>query len=131
MIKKYLILGSFLASGFLFAQNKNTEEADELFANYRYVDAIDEYLELVDKGKANTYVYKQLGDSYYKIFNIQEASKWYSKAVQKKQDAETYYNYAQTLKSQGKYEEANKQLDVFAKMEPKDPRAIIHLENPN
>ena len=62
MIKKYLILGSFLASGFLFAQNKNTEEADELFANYRYVDAIDEYLELVDKGKANTYVYKQLGD---------------------------------------------------------------------
>ncbi|MBW2961994.1 OmpA family protein [Mesonia aestuariivivens] len=131
MIKKYLILISLFFSSFLFAQNKNTEKADQLFANYQFVDAIDEYLELVGKGKANGYVYKRLGDSYYKIFNIKEASTWYSKAVQKKQDAETYYNYAQTLKSQGKYEEANKQLDEFAALKPNDSRAITHLKNPN
>jgi len=130
-IKNYFVLVLFLCASFMYAQNANTEKADNLYANYQYVDAIDEYLELVDKGKATNYVYKRLGDSYYKIFNIKEASRWYSKAIASKQDAETYFNYAQTLKSQSKYEEANRQMDVFAKMKPEDPRAKLHLENPN
>ena len=131
MIKKYVLLVTVLLTSFVYAQNENTKAADDLFSNYQYVDAIDAYLKLVDKGKANSYVYKRLGDSYYKLFNIDKAAQWYSKAVKKKQDAETYYNYAQTLKSQGKYEEANEQLNEFAKLKPEDPRAITHLKNPN
>lgn len=112
-------------------QSKHSERADKLFESFQYVDAIDAYLQLVESNKANTDVYKHLADSYYNVFNVEAASKWYAKAVEETQDAETYYRYAQSLKSLGKYEEANKQMDVFARMLPNDQRAKSHLENPN
>lgn len=74
-----------------YAQNKHTEKADNLFQSYQYVSAIDEYLKLATTSKADAYVYKKLADSYYNIFNMDEAAKWYAKAITKKQDAETYY----------------------------------------
>lgn len=114
-----------------FGQNKQSEKADRLFDAYQYVDAIDAYLKLVNNKQADAHVYKQLADSYYNVFNIDDASKWYAKAVESKQDAETYYHYAQVLKSQGNYDAANKQMDVFSKMNPNDQRAKTHLENPN
>ncbi|RXR25964.1 cell envelope biogenesis protein OmpA, partial [Flavobacterium piscinae] len=84
------------------------------------VDAAQEYLKLTEKGKADGYVYKQLADSYFNTFNASEASKWYARAVETPQDAETYYRYAQMLKAQGKYEEANKQMQSFASKAPND-----------
>lgn len=114
-----------------FGQNKQSEKADKLFDSYQYVDAIESYLKLVDKNEADAHVYKQLGNSYYNIFNIEEASKWYAKAVESQQDAEVYYRYAQVLKSQGKYELANEQMDEFSKLMPNDQRAKNHLQNPN
>ncbi|WMI69015.1 OmpA family protein [Mangrovimonas sp. YM274] len=131
MKKIYSLLCLLMCVAASYGQNAHTEKADELFESYQYVDAIDAYLKLVDNNKADTYVYKQLGDCYYNVFNTEEAAKWYAKATQTTQDAETYYRYAQTLKSQGKYEEANKQMDVFAKMMPEDQRAITHMKNPN
>ena len=57
-----------------FSQNKNTQQADDLFDNYQYVEAIDEYLELVDNRKANHYVYKKLGDSKHCKLNSQSSA---------------------------------------------------------
>ncbi|WP_338731718.1 OmpA family protein [Mangrovimonas cancribranchiae] len=131
MKKIYSFLSAALIATLGFAQNNQIETADKLFETYQYVDAIDAYLKLVEEHEGNAHVYKQLADSYYHVYNVEEASKWYAKAVQTSQDAETYFRYAQTLKSQGKYKEANKQMDVFAKLLPKDQRAITHLENPN
>lgn len=113
------------------AQNKNTEKADNYFDTYQYVNAIEEYLKLADSKNANQYVFKQLANSYFNVFNPTEAAKWYEKAVATKADAETYYKYAQALKSLGKYQEANKQMDVFSSMLPNDSRAKEHKENPN
>jgi len=127
----YITLSFVIASSTLSAQNKDTKNADRLFNRFEYVDAASEYLKLVDKGKADGYVYKQLADSYYNVFNAAEASKWYAKALTEKQDAETYYRYAQMLKADGKYEEANKQLQKFANMAPNDQRAIAFKQNPN
>ena len=45
------------------AQSKDTERADKLFARYEYVDAAQEYEKLVEKGKSDGYVYRQLGDT--------------------------------------------------------------------
>lgn len=131
-MKKFYIATSLLLTLMSsYGQNKNSEKADNLFDTYQYVGAIEEYLKLVENKKADAHVYKQLADSYYNVFNMVEASKWYAKATQTNQDAETYYRYAQSLKSQGKYEEANKQMDKFATLLPKDQRAIDHKENPN
>lgn len=127
----YTALIFALAGATLTAQNKDTQKADKLFEKYEYVDAAQEYLKLVDKGKADNYVYLQLADTYYNMFNTAEAAKWYARATEQKQDAEIYYRYAQMLKANGKYEESNKQMKVFAQMAPNDQRAKAFNENPN
>lgn len=127
----YIVASLFFIVNTSYSQNKHTEKADKLFNTYQYVDAIDAYLEVVNDKKADGYVYKQLADSYYNMFNTTEAAKWYAKALESKQDAEVYFKYAQCLKTEGKYEEANKQMDIFSKMKPNDQRAKNHLANPN
>lgn len=130
-MKKYSILSLILLLTVSYGQNKATEKADKLFESYQYIGAIEEYLKLADSKNANQYIYIQLAESYYSVFNATEASKWYAKATQEKATAETYYHYAETLKVQGKYQEANKQMDTFASLSPTDARAKEHKANPN
>ena len=113
------------------AQTKDTQAADKFFQRFEYVAASKAYLDLVGKGKKDNYIYKQLADSYYNMFNTTEAIKWYALAVTQPQDAEVYYKYAQMLKGEGKYEEANKQMATFASKAPNDQRALTFNENPN
>lgn len=132
-MKKTITLACFiLLFSMSFAQDKNTAKADAFFESYQYVSAIEEYLKLAENKNATSYIYSKLADSYYNIFNPEEAAKWYKKAVEgKKVEAEIYYRYAQTLKSLGKYKEANAQMEVFSKYLPNDSRAKEYKENPN
>lgn len=131
-MKNLYIAITFVAISFnVSAQNAATKAADKLFNRFEYFDATKEYLKLVDKGKADVYVYKQLADTYYNMFNSTEAVKWYAKAIEINQDAETYFRYAQMLKASNKYEEANKQMQKFASLSPNDNRAKAFKENPN
>jgi outer membrane protein OmpA-like peptidoglycan-associated protein/tetratricopeptide (TPR) repeat protein len=114
----------------IYCQNTTTQKADKLFDSYQYVDAIKEYLKLAENKNESIYVYEQLGNCYFIIFDNEKALSWYAKAVKGKANPETYYRYTQTLKSFGKYEEANKQMDVFAKLSPNDERAKKHKLNP-
>jgi outer membrane protein OmpA-like peptidoglycan-associated protein/tetratricopeptide (TPR) repeat protein len=86
---------------------------------------------LVEKGKGDGYIYNQLADLYFNMFNTVEAAKWYEKAVETNQDPEMYYRYAQMLKANGKYAESNVQMQKFASLVPADTRAISFNENPN
>jgi outer membrane protein OmpA-like peptidoglycan-associated protein/tetratricopeptide (TPR) repeat protein len=131
-MKNLYITLSFVALSFtVVAQNQDTKAADKLFNRYEYVDAAKAYLKLVENGKSTDYVYKQLADTYYNMFNTTEAIKWYAKATEMKQDAETYYRYAQMLKANGKYDEANKQMQKFAAAAPNDMRAVAFKKEPN
>lgn len=127
----YIALSFGLISSTLIAQNKDTKNADKLFSRYEYVAAAKEYQKLVDNGKGDSYVYKQLADTYYNMFNTTEAATWYAKATESNQDAETYFRYAQMLKANGKYEQANAQMNKFASLAPNDLRAKAFKENPN
>lgn len=127
----YIALSFVAISSTICAQNNSTKVADKLYSRYEYVDAAEQYKKLVDNGKGDGYVYKQLADTYYNMFNTTEATTWYAKATETTQDAETYFRYAQMLKANGKYEEANKQMGKFAAMAPDDLRAKSFKENPN
>jgi outer membrane protein OmpA-like peptidoglycan-associated protein/tetratricopeptide (TPR) repeat protein len=130
MKKIYITVGLLIAlQG--YSQSNATKKADAFVESYQYTKAIDEYLKLADTKDADAYVYTKLADSYFAIFNMDEAAKWYARATEKNADAETYYNYATALKTQGKYAEANKQMDKFATLQPNDDRAIDHKANPN
>jgi outer membrane protein OmpA-like peptidoglycan-associated protein len=127
----YITLSFIFVSMTVAAQNDDTKNADRLFGRFEYVDAAKEYLKLANSGKGNAYVYKQLAESYYNVYDSKNAAKWYAKAVESKQDTETYYRYAQMLKAEGKYEEANKQMQKFASMAPNDQRAIEFKKDPD
>lgn len=127
----YILAGALLLSiAGLQAQNKDTKEADNLFDRLEYVDAAKAYTKLVEKNKADGYVYKQLADSYYNVFNSQKAVLWYAKAVESTQDAETHFRYAQMLKAEGDTKVAAQQMATFAKMQPNDARAKAFKNNP-
>lgn len=127
----YITLSFVLAGMAVTAQNKDTKTADKLYERLEYVEAAQEYQKLADKGKGDPYVYKQAAMSYYNVYNSKEAVKWYAKAIETPQDAETHYQYAQMLKAEGRYDEANKQMQAFASMAPQDQRAIIFMKDPN
>lgn len=122
---------TLLSSAILTAQSNVTKRADKHFNKYEFVEAATDYLKLVTDGKANTYVYSQLAESYFNVFNTVEAEKWYAKALETSSEPEMVYNYSQMLKANGKYEESNTQLDLFASMRPADHRATAFRENPN
>ncbi|SEQ23207.1 PD40 domain-containing protein, partial [Flavobacterium urocaniciphilum] len=126
-----IIASALLFTTLVTAQNKDTKEADKLFDRLEYIDAAKAYTKLVEKGKADAYVYKQLGDSYYNVFNSKEAALWYAKAVETSQDAETHFRYAQMLKAEGDVKGAEAQMQKFAQMEPNDARAKAFKNNPN
>lgn len=131
-MKKIYITLSFVVTFFSgYSQNNDTKSADKLYKSYEYVNAANEYLKLVDKQKADTYVYKQLADCYYNVFNSVEAEKWYAKTTESTQDAETYFRYAQMLKANKKYDEANVVMDKFVSLAPNDVRAKNYIAEKN
>ncbi len=132
MKKIFLILSFvFVSTISVKAQDSQTAWADKLFKRFEYLDASKEYLKLVGTGIKQNYIYNQLAESYYNMFNTTEAIKWYALSLTQPQEAETYFKYAQMLKASGRYEEANAQMAIFASKNPKDIRAILFNQNPN
>jgi len=120
-----------MSSFCLTAQNKDTKKADKHFSRFEFVAAAESYNKLVENGKGDAYVYGQLAESYYNIFNTVEAERWYAKTIESAENPEMIYKYSQMLKANGKYEESNQQMDRFASMRPSDDRATAFRKNPN
>ena len=128
---KTLLFITLMSSLCLTAQNKDTKKADKHFARFEFVKAAESYNDLVEDGKADAYVYGQLAESYYNIFNTEAAERWYAKALETSEKPEMVYKYSQMLKANGKYEASNQQMEKFASMRPADNRAIAFRKNPN
>lgn len=133
MKKNTILLIFVLVSISITAQNKNTSKADKLFDSYEYTQAVNEYLKLVTKEDSDVYVSKQLAECYYNMYNTVEAEKWFRKVIQSqsKQNPDTYYKYAQVLKSNAKYVESDEQMKIFSGMTANDQRAINFNKNQN
>ncbi|MBC5864086.1 OmpA family protein [Flavobacterium turcicum] len=131
-MKKYILLVLVAIISFsTLAQNKQTKSADDLASGYDYYGAIEAYLTLVRQGNNDLYIKKQLADCYYYIDNFKEAEKWYAQSITSQKDAEVFFRYAQVLKANLKYKEANIQLQRFAQLSPNDSRAQKFGANPN
>lgn len=128
---KTLFFIALMSSLSLTAQDSNTKKADKQFARYEFVKAVASYNKLIEKGKGTPYIYAQLAESYYNIFNTVEAERWYAKALESSDNPEMIYKYSQMLKANGKYDESNKQMDKFATMRPADDRATAFRKNPD
>lgn len=113
-------------------QNKDTKKADQFYNKLAYVDAAEAYQKLAKRGKADRYVYEQLGNSYYFLNDTKKAEPFYKRVVKGKNvKPETVYNYAQVLKANGKFSDYNETMKMFAGMRPNDSRAVEFMKNPN
>jgi len=121
-----------VSTSFVTAQNKNTKKADELYNRLSYTDAAVAYQKLMKKGDGSRYVFEQLAHCYYFVNDTKKAETFYKRVVKgRKVKAETVYNYAQTLKSNGKFGDYNTWMKKFAQMKPNDSRAIAFMKDPN
>ena len=121
-----------LSTSFALAQNKDTKKADDLYKRLKYTDAAEAYQKLLKKGKGGMYVFEQLGNSYFFINDTKKAETYYKRVVKSKTvKSETVYNYAQSLKANGKFSDYNDAMKQFAELAPNDSRAIEFMKNPN
>ncbi|WP_237701014.1 OmpA family protein [Lacinutrix sp. 5H-3-7-4] len=113
------------------AQTKATKSADKHFSKLEFVEAIEDYEKLIEKGEGDAYIYGQLAIANYNIFNTVEAEKWFAKALETNQEPEMVFKYSEMLKANGKYEASNAQMKTFASMRPGDDRSVMFMANPD
>jgi outer membrane protein OmpA-like peptidoglycan-associated protein/tetratricopeptide (TPR) repeat protein len=117
----------------IHAQNDDTKKADKHFDRLEYIDAIEDYEKLVEKGKADAYVYRQLAIASYNVFNTKKAISYYKEYLEMDESAkaEDHFRYAQLLMSQKEYIKAKEAFLDFAQKAPNDSRAIAFMANPD
>lgn len=123
---------AIMVSTMAIGQNNKTKKADKYYDQLQYTKAIEAYSTLLKKGENTGYVYQRLANSYYFINDTKQAETYYARVVKRKDtDAESIYNYAQSLKANGKTAEYNTFMKQFAQMQPSDSRAKSFMENPD
>jgi len=122
MLKKITLL-LILVFGFLhfgISQERRLERANKKYNEYSFSPAIDIYKRVLDKGYESADLLKRLGNSYYFNSKYEEAAPIYKELIEKYGQNDTiitadyYFRYAQTLKTLGSYEEANKMMAQFS-----------------
>ncbi|MGG5508198.1 MULTISPECIES: OmpA family protein [unclassified Myroides] len=135
MSRKNIVKGllfCFLFSSFIsFGQTRKEKKANKEYENFAYIDAIQVYEQMVQKGIVNASILSKLGDSYYFNGMFVEAYKWYEELFEgtyedknvELLDKEYYYRYAQTLKAVKLIEKSETVLQDFATLNASDSRA--------
>lgn len=115
-----------------FAQNSKLRNANKKYENYSYIDAIEIYEKVAEKGHKSADLFKKLGNSYYFNAELDKASKWYKELFQLQEtvEPEYYYRYSQCLKAEEKYDEADKYFNDFV-LKSGDPSLNNLMSNSN
>ncbi|WP_378183537.1 OmpA family protein [Aquimarina sp. SS2-1] len=129
----FVFIGFFFVN-LSFSQERKLKAAQSQYDKYEYIDAQETYLKVVKKGYKSADLYKNLGNSYYFNSQFEEASKWYEELVNSypnEVEPEYYFRYAQTLKSVGRYDDADTYMKKFVESSSDDQRAQLFQEEPD
>ena len=112
------------------AEEKSAKElkGDKYYFVYSFDKAIDVYSKEKDLSIEGQ---RKLAKSYHNMNQNVQSAEAYSKLISTTIGVvpEDYYNYAMVLKTDGKYEESNKQMDKFVELKPEDLRAQDYKAN--
>lgn len=113
----YIFLCLFLlAQVAVVAQNGKVKKANKDFDRYKFIDAREIYLKVVEDGYASAQIYQQLGDTFYWNSDYDNAAKWYAKLISEfPGEAETIYFYRASLahKSIEKTSESERYMSMY------------------
>lgn len=88
--------------------------ADRHFQQMAYARAIEGYTTATELGAVNEHVTKRLAECHMKLGNSEEAERWYAMVVKfLNREPSDLYNYAEALKGNGKYAEAEEWMDRY------------------
>lgn len=119
-----LAITSFLSNSG-FAQKAKIAAADKKYNSYAYIDAIQTYERLAEKGYQSVEMFEKLGNAYYFNSDFEKAVQSYEKLYQLQSELapEYFYRYAQSLKAIGKEKEAATILAKFENKSSDDSRS--------
>ncbi|MDR6845682.1 OmpA family protein [Flavobacterium granuli] len=114
----------------VYSQKSSLAKGDKEYGQFAYVDAINTYERLFEKGYKSPEMLEKLGNSYYFKADLQNAAKWYGELYSLAPDLtpEYYYRYAQSLKAIKEYDTADKMMAKFSQMNINDRRAKLAVE---
>lgn len=96
-------------------------EADRHYQQMAYARAAALYRTATEMGAVNEHVTKRLADCSMRLSDYQEAERWYAVVVKfLNREPIDLYQYAQALKSNGRYEEAEQWMDRYLAMAQPD-----------
>ncbi len=110
----------FIFNTNIWGQNKDLKKANQLFKEDKYALAIPHYKKALTT-KKNLSIKSKLAFCYKITNQIEEAVKLYEDIVtNERAKTKSYYYYAETLMSSGRYDEAKKWFSKYAIIEPDD-----------
>jgi len=134
----FLFLALFTLTAF---SQSNLKKANKQYELYAFNTAIKSYLKILERQPNNPDALGRLADCYRNLNRMEEAEKWYEKAVKQKNVDELYYfQFGQVLKALGKYDQARSQFRKFSRNFPVQGKhyasscdfALSHIgDNPN
>jgi len=135
-MKNYILFSILYVS--LFPWNANAQKgkiasADKKYDNYAYVDAIQTYERVANKGYQSAEMFEKLANAYYFNSDFEKAAQWYEQLfnLESNLEPENYYRYAQSLKAVGKEKQAQEILSKFEGKSSNDTRGKRWKKNNN
>ena len=115
-----LILVAVFALSTLFAygQNKKLKKANEKYNQFEYIDATEIYLQVAESGFTSEELLRRLSNGLFFNSKYKEAESWFKKLYDLKNgkiESKELLRYAQSLRSNGKEEEAKRVYNEFLK----------------
>ncbi len=125
-ISIFLVL-FFVSHSLLNAQRSTTQlKAEKYYKEYSFDKAITKFTE---EESLTLDGFRKLADSYRNVGDFATAEETYAIFINKaKATPEDYFNYALVLKTNGKYDEADKWMQKFASLRPNDLRSKNYVQ---
>jgi outer membrane protein OmpA-like peptidoglycan-associated protein/tetratricopeptide (TPR) repeat protein len=113
-----------LAASAQGAADSYVREADRFYQQLAYARAVEPYRTAAELGAVNEHVTRRLADCYMRLGNTEEAERWYAQAVKDlNREPRDLLGYAEALKSNGRYAEAEEWMDRYLLMVQPDAGA--------
>ncbi len=124
----YVMIIGLSCSAYCQKKNNGIIQGNTSFNNYSFIDAIDIYKKVLQKGYRSPELFQRLADSYYFNGEYTKALEYYNQFFieEPKPLSEYLYRYSLCLKSAGKTEKADSLMQVFTTRNIQDTRARIY-----
>ena len=117
----------------LLPQKRKTERAEEAFAAGEYYEAIDFFKDAFTRSKdreVKARMVFMVAECYRIVNDTRNAETWYRRAVRTQGvTPEAQYRLAETMKKNGKYEQAIDEFRKYRQIVPNDPRSDLGIRS--